>query len=144
MIARLDMSVLEITQYLVNDDNPPTSTIVALDWDRCSTLHNHILHLGYHGSNHTPTSLETQSWWSFHGESAEAIAEFLSPSLVQFLKHAQIGSDINSHSFFYYVNGLALPNTLWLNHDAGISGTGGNILTLYTANGLASHPDGLK
>jgi hypothetical protein len=139
------MSLTDITPHLVTDENPATSTSEGMDWERCAALHNHIVLLGPQGSGREITPDDQRSWWEFHGLKAEALSAHLSPSLIQFLKHAQMGpSNSNEHSFFYYVNGLKNPDALWMNQGAAIGGIGGSVITLYNANDLATHPDGLK
>lgn len=131
---------MNISSYLTTTDNAPRLSD-EMDWERYSTLHNHILELGWVSSGRNLDQLDRRSWWEFHGENAEALRGHLSPSLVKFLEHAQHGCDVNSHSFFYYVNGLMPPGGLWLNQGNEI---GAKILTLYSANDIASHADGLK
>ncbi|KAH8807189.1 hypothetical protein F5884DRAFT_788728 [Xylogone sp. PMI_703] len=141
------MSLPDITQYLVTEENPATSNSEALDWARCAALHNYILAFGIQNSGRNSIANDKRSWWEYHRDAAEGISEHLSPSLVEFLKQAQIGPQGRpgeEHSFFYYVRGLTPPSALWMNHGAEIGETGGSIITLYSASDLASHPDGLN
>ncbi|RFU26977.1 hypothetical protein B7463_g9371, partial [Scytalidium lignicola] len=141
------MSLPEIAPYLVTDENPATSNSAAIDWTRCAALHNYILAFGIQNSGRELMADNQRSWWEYYGDAAERLSGHLSPSLTEFLKHAQIGpqgSFENEHNFFYYVNGLTPPSALWVNHGSGSGEIGGSVITLYSANNIASHPDGLN
>ncbi|RFU23977.1 hypothetical protein B7463_g12361, partial [Scytalidium lignicola] len=131
----------EMMDFLVSACNSD-----ALDWARCAALHNYILAVGMQNSGRQLTADDQRSWWEYHGDAAEIISGHLSSSLIEFLRHAQMGPQgglQHDHSFFYYVRGLTPPSALWQNCGACIGEVGGSIITLYSANDLASHPDGL-
>jgi hypothetical protein len=112
--------------------------------ERCVSLHNQILRIGWTGRGLDAASLG-QSWFDIYGSAATAVRDQLSPDLIAFLQQAWAVD--NDHSFFYYVNGLHHPSSLFANHDASLSNANGDgrprYLTLYAANDLAEHPDGL-
>lgn len=115
--------------------------IAKMDIERCAKLHNEILKFGWQGSGRPLDDFHPKSWFEFHGEEANAVRDSLSPHLVRFLEQAwEVGDD---HSFFYYVNGLSYPSNLFTNSLHNGNGDEKRFLTLYAANDLADHPDGL-
>jgi hypothetical protein len=108
---------------------------LTMNVNRCVALHNEILAIGWQGRGNDDGDLG-QSWFVFYGEDAEDMRDYLSPDLVAFLERAwEVGDD---HSFFYYVSGLNHPTAMFSEHLKDR-----RFLTLYTANDIAEHPDGL-
>lgn len=70
-------------------------------------------------------------------------ANSLHGSLVTFLESAFCVEDVGQHSLFYYVNGLSGPGYMWENHEMDNDEQPYRYLTLYVANTIATHPDGL-
>jgi hypothetical protein len=132
-----------VLMHLVTEENPARGGN-ELDWARCAFLHNHILEMGWTGSGRDLAELDKRTWWEYHGESAEALRPHLSPSLVKFFEHAWQGPDQEEQSFFYYVTGLMPPGGLWVQKELEGADPWGSMLTLYSANMIASHPIGLE
>jgi hypothetical protein len=108
----------------------------SMDVDRCVDLHNEILTIGWEGRGNDADDLG-QSWFEYYGEDATNVRDRLSPDLIAFLKRAwEVGDD---HSFFYFVAGLNHPSNMF--SEASPDDT--RYLTLYAANDIAEHPDGL-
>lgn len=120
-----------------------------MDYERCAALHNELLELGWVGSDkalehdaaddQTPV-LHRVSWFDRHGDAAAQVRSRLSPSLVAFLEQAL--DSPNGHSLFYHVNGLSPPGFLFLNNNLD-QDEPDRYVTLYVANLIATHPDGL-
>lgn len=87
--------------------------------------------------------MEKKSWWHKHG--SDALAAFLRPSVVKFLKKCYNPST----TFFYYVKGLAAPKQLAqlgdiLHDDEKKESPKDRFLILYTAPGdLVTHACGI-
>jgi hypothetical protein len=107
-----------------------------MEVERCISLHNEILRIGLEGSGKDANALG-QSWFTRHGEHAADIRNRLSPELIAFLNGAQEVED--NHSLFYFVAGLQDPSTMFAEENS----DGDRYLTLYAANDIADHPDGL-
>ena len=126
------------SQVLFNNYNGPRNTI-RMNVERCVALHNEILTIGWMGRGRDPEDLG-QSWFDFHGDGANEVRGKLSPDLVAFLEHAW---EVDDHSFFYYVNGLHHPANLFTNNLHDKQSKTPRYVTLYAANDLAEHVDGL-
>ena len=108
---------------------------LSINLDRCVALHNEIVTIGWEARGRNASDLG-QSWFDFHGVEAAVVRNRLSPDLIAFLERAwEVGPD---HSFFYYVAGLHYPNNMFSKY-----GEDDRFLTLYAANYIAEHPDGL-
>ncbi len=136
--------------WRVTPANPPRA-VDGIDYECCAALHNDLLEiaasrgqrLSIQDGETGPLALPNRAtWFEHHGEEAEQVRDRLSPSLVKFLELAHVVDDI---SIFYSVNGLHYPPSLWLNHEdmAEDEDDRYRYLTLYAANNIASHPDGL-
>ncbi|GAB7353348.1 hypothetical protein MBLNU459_g3833t1 [Dothideomycetes sp. NU459] len=100
--------------------------------------------LGWTGSGNSLDALETLTWFRYHGEAAENVRSILSESLVAFLERALIIKNDDHGSLFFYVHGLVQPGRLretfeWREEEEAEP----RYVTLYGANSMASHPDGL-
>ncbi|KAK7949397.1 uncharacterized protein PG986_010283 [Apiospora aurea] len=114
-------------------------TRAPVNYARCAELHNQILDLGTRkqlalgdgSSNPNPTKPQVRqhpNWFEHWGKRAEAVRPMLSPDLVAFLERAGDAGD--DHSFFLLR--MVEDPADWTRY-----------VTLYSANLLASHPDGL-
>lgn len=137
------MSFTDIADSRVSPDQPPRENLEGMDWERCAKLHNWILNYGWQERGRTAESLPRRTWWDVyasHNEEAERLRSRLSPSLELFLQHAyQLEGGLN-HSLFFYVYSLNPPSMLWTDYDDGSEDN----ITLYSANNIASHPDGIR
>ncbi|KAF2850137.1 hypothetical protein T440DRAFT_468820 [Plenodomus tracheiphilus IPT5] len=118
-----------------------------MDVDKCVTLHNRILQLGWSGSGRTNEEFgqDCKTWFDYFGPDAEALRDVLSTDLVAFLERAYVTDD--THSFFYYVGSLHHPSNIlaaadfikevWSEDDET------RYLVLYAMNMFGSHPVGL-
>ena len=139
----MSASDIALALTIVTGENPARGGD-EMDWERSAFLHNYILERGWVGSGRDLADLDKRTWWEYHGEKAEALRPHLSPSLVKFFEHAWQGPD-HDHSFFYYVNGLMPPGGLWIHNELEQGAiAGASLLTLYSANNIASHPVGLE
>ncbi|KAI4595872.1 hypothetical protein KJ359_006511 [Pestalotiopsis sp. 9143b] len=120
-----------------------------MDYERCAALHNELLELGWAGSGKSleynaaddqALVLHRVSWFDHHGDAAAQVRSLLSPSLVAFLEQAL--DSPNGHSLSYDVNGLSPPGFLFLNNNLDPDEPN-RYVTLYVANLIATHPDGL-
>lgn len=136
------------SQWRVTAFNPVRSA-EGLDYERCAALHNELLQIGWTGSGKRleysadedqAEVLDHRSWFDFHGQAADSVRDKLSPSVIAFLERALV---VGNHSLFYYVNGLAYPGYLWLNHEHDDDADPYRYMTLYAANDVSSQPDGL-
>ncbi|KAH7134903.1 hypothetical protein B0J11DRAFT_517185 [Dendryphion nanum] len=120
------------------------STFVStLDYERCASLHNKIVEIGWERSGRDLKDLEKKNWFERYGEDASSIRSSLSSDLVAFLERTW-AVDSNDHSFFYYVWGLQTPKMLTWSHQTQNDGAGfDRFVTLYSANNMVSHYDGL-
>lgn len=112
------------------------------DYERCVVLHNEPLQIGWVTSDKPLDDLErtSKTWFEFYGEEAKSVRHRLSDGLVAFLERTLVVEEANDHSLFYHVNGLSNPY-FWRH---GYDGEGTDrFLTLYLANDMATHPDGL-
>ena len=131
--------LFSIPPALINLNNGAVETS-RMNVERCVALHNKILSIGWTGRGRDVDDLG-QSWFNFYGEEATTVRDQLSPDLIAFLQQAwEVG---DNHSFFYYVNGLHHPSSLFANHNESQSNGQLRYLTLYAANDIAEHPDGL-
>lgn len=121
-----------------------------MDYERCAALHNTLLEMSWVGSgkrlesdaaDHRTPVLRRESWFERHGAEAEKIRSRLSSTLVLFLERA-LDVDPNELSLSYYVGGLSHPRYLWLNNRNN-DDEPGRYITLYEANSMVTHPDGL-
>lgn len=126
------------SSWRVTPANPVRATS-GLDYERCAALHNELLEIAWTRSGRSLDILERKSWFEFYGTQAEAIRGRLSKDIIAFLENAIEVAESNFH-LFYYVAGLSTPDMLWTNHEYK---TEDRFLTLYIANDLASHLDGL-
>ncbi|PVH95813.1 hypothetical protein DM02DRAFT_689331 [Periconia macrospinosa] len=108
-----------------------------MEVDRCVGLHNEIMKIGWEARSNDASALN-QSWFGYYRQDAENIRERLSPELIAFLERAWVVGDGHDHSFFYYVCGLHHPNHFFSDNSSGSSN-----VTLYAANDIGEHPDGL-
>lgn len=136
MAAQIPIS--DISPWRVSPANPVRFQN-GFDYERCAALHNELLEVGWTGSGKSLDALERRTWSDFHGEEAEGVRNRLSEELMAFLERALVVEE-GDHSLFYYVNGLSYPDNMWTNHEGGESD---RFLTLYAANDLAEHPDGI-
>jgi hypothetical protein len=146
--TRLNLTANGLVHYLPDIDSPfyGDETLRAFDVDRCVALHNEIMTIGWEGRQRYGKGYRGlgQSWFDFHGAAAEAVRDRLHPDLFAFLESAWEAED-DQHSFFYYVAGLSYPTHMFKDDDADPNTELGNsrYVTLYTANDIAEHQDGL-
>jgi hypothetical protein len=116
------------------------------DVDRCVALHNEIMTIGWEGRQRRGKDYRGlgQSWFDFHGAAAEAVRGRLHQDLTAFLERAWEAED-DQHSFFYYVAGLSHPTYMFKDDEFDVELDNGDsrYVTLYTANDIAEHQDGL-
>jgi hypothetical protein len=84
-----------------------------MDVDKCVTLHNKILRLGYLGSGKSVEQFEQECrpWLDCIGDDIEKVSGKLTSDLLAFLEGAYMGGD--RHAFFFYVGGLNGPSCLF-------------------------------
>jgi hypothetical protein len=142
MLAAVLNSIALLTSWVVNFNNY-IRDIDTFEVERCIALHNEILMHGWVGSGRDAANFTGKNWFDHLGDQANNARGRLSTPLTRFLKGA-LTTDENNYSFFYHVGGLGYPLSMWTTHEA----FGGDMdpdryLTLYMANNIASHPDGL-
>jgi hypothetical protein len=114
----------------------------GMDWERCASLHNLIIQLGWTGLGKSETEMPRITWWQANitNESLEEKwSRRLSPSLKLFLQAAY---ETPHENFFYYATGLNGPSRFF----TGMHEQGDAILSLYqmTNLNLSGHRDGLR
>jgi hypothetical protein len=114
----------------------------GMDWERCASLHNLIIELGWTGLGNSETEMPRITWWQANITNdilKEEWSRRLSPSLKLFL---QAAFETPHENFFYYISGLNGPSRFY----TGIHDQGDTILSLYqmTNLNLSGHRDGLK
>lgn len=114
----------------------------GMDWERCASLHNLIIELGWTGLGNSETEMPRITWWQANITNdilEEEWSRRLSRSLKLFL---QAAFETPHKNFFYYVSGLNGPSRFY----TGIHEQGDTILSLYqmTNLNLSGHRDGLK
>ncbi|OCK81872.1 hypothetical protein K432DRAFT_403430 [Lepidopterella palustris CBS 459.81] len=94
-------------------DFKPNVPRIELDYKRCADLHNQIVEIGWKGYHPEadPSTRNLTTWWVYYGEEAQNISGRLTPSLIEFLKLAQMPED--SLSFTYHLDGLSHPSQMW-------------------------------
>lgn len=102
-----------------------------------------MLNLGWTGSGKSLDELETSTWFDHYGEAAENTRSLLSDDLVAFLERAFVVEHDNEFSLFYYVYGLVQPERLRETFEWREEDDTPRYVTLYGANAIASHPEGL-
>jgi hypothetical protein len=130
--------VADVSRWRVTIVNPPREG-QELDFERCAAFHNHILELGWVGSGRDLAALDRRSWWEFHGAAAEAIRHRLGPSLIEFLKRAQIGTSDQEWHWYYYFKSLSYPEQLFSARETDDD----DVVLLYALSLSLSHPRGL-
>jgi hypothetical protein len=122
---------------------------LTMNVPRCVTLHNEIL---LHGWTHSGNSAETfesncKTWYDNDPSAAEGIRSDLTPDLFDFLRQARQPPVGQYFHFFYYVHSLYQGDGLYIDYERWQydidEGDEKRYVTLYAANQLASHPQGL-
>jgi hypothetical protein len=149
--TRLNLTARGLVHYLPDVDSPfyGEEPLRNFDVDRCVALHNEILTIGWEGRQRWGKDYRAlgESWFDFHGAAAAAVRGRLHPDLIAFLEGAWDTGD--DHSFFYYVAGLSHPTYMFKEDDLdSVAFSEDNVgysryVTLYTANDIAEHLDGL-
>lgn len=135
-------------------DEVPLRELDGLDHERCATLHNYIVELGWTQRGLALDTLDRRTWWQCYGGDAAlaSTAERLNPSVVSFLKAAWQGfamdSASNPHLFHRYLGGLSTPEQLCRAIEYTEEEEDSNeprYVLLYMANGAlgTTHPLGL-
>ncbi|KAK8097820.1 uncharacterized protein PG998_013306 [Apiospora kogelbergensis] len=102
-----------IDDQLVTPDNPPRTDLNGMDHARCAALHNYLVDLCLAAdadSQTDPAAADTQgrraTYFSTHGDAAEAVRSRLHPSLAAFLAAACTPDA----PLFYFVDGMPDPD----------------------------------
>ena len=123
-------------------DLHPQISQPTMNYQRCADLHNEIFRIGWHGFGRALNDLPQRPFFDVHGEGAGEIRPRLSGDLVRFLERAWQPEE-PFFSFFYYVYALRHPSIMFEGHDWENEEEPDRFLTLYMANDLASHQDGI-
>ncbi|KUJ13267.1 uncharacterized protein LY89DRAFT_784998 [Mollisia scopiformis] len=125
----------------------------AFDVDRCIELHNQITRIGWGGSGQNPEGDEMQTWWEMYGADCDEqdLTPRLIPEVIDFLKGAlqpdpdETGSDSPYQNFFYYIQGLAIPETILSENFIleGLDEDPPRYVLLYHVTDLKTHPCGI-
>ncbi|KAL8366347.1 hypothetical protein RB595_004899 [Gaeumannomyces hyphopodioides] len=97
-----------INDHLVTLDNPPRTGLDGMDHARCAALHNYLVDycLAADGRPDAAVEASRATYFSTHGDAAEALCPRLHPSVAAFLAAAR-----TPHApLFYFVSGMAYPN----------------------------------
>ncbi|KAF8861289.1 hypothetical protein BDZ45DRAFT_264493 [Acephala macrosclerotiorum] len=136
-----------IDEWLVTPENPPRE-VDGMDHERCIALHNYIIQYAWVASNRHLSDLNPQSWFEKYADEAIEAREYLDPNVILFLEKALILPEPKLYEealyMFYWVSGLSEPDDLWTNwKDGAEGGEEFRRMTLYAANSLEGHVDGL-
>ncbi|KAJ4306802.1 hypothetical protein N0V88_000169 [Collariella sp. IMI 366227] len=97
-----------IDDQLVTPDNLPRTDLDGMDHVRCVALHNYLVDycLAADGLLNTATEGSRATYFSTHGEAAEAVRPRLHPSLTAFLAAARTPNT----PLFFFVGGMPSPD----------------------------------
>lgn len=125
----------------------------VFDVERCIDLHNQLVQIGWEGSGGGLDDNEIQAWWDRYGADCDEqdLTQRLIPELVDFFKGAlqidqeETGTDSPYQNFFYYVQGLAIPETMLSESfiTEGLDEDPPRYVLLYHVTNLKSHSCGI-
>ncbi|KAK4247271.1 hypothetical protein C7999DRAFT_41421 [Corynascus novoguineensis] len=106
--AMLASQLPSIDDQLVTPNNPPRTDLDGMDYARCAALHNYIVDLGLAADGRLGPAAEGSraTYFSTHGDAAEAVRPRLHASLAAFLAAART-FDV---PLFYFVGGMPHPD----------------------------------
>ncbi|KAH0490057.1 hypothetical protein TgHK011_001542 [Trichoderma gracile] len=119
-----DSSFADASSLLVTAANPARGDLPGMDHDRCAALHNHLVHYAWIAENRPPERLHdnNKTFFTTHGDAAEALRERLDPSLAAFLTAAQLPpdgpDDAEPAPLFVWAAGISEPDDLFLEEAA--------------------------
>ncbi|KAF7681237.1 hypothetical protein GT037_000213 [Alternaria burnsii] len=102
-------------------DECPLRELGGLDHERCATLHNYIVELGWVQRSLVLDSLDRRIWWECYGGDAilAGLSDCLDATVVSFLKAAWHGYAMKPvakrHLFHRYLACFCPPEDLWEN-----------------------------
>ncbi|KAF8847580.1 hypothetical protein BDZ45DRAFT_699092 [Acephala macrosclerotiorum] len=125
----------------------------VFDVERCIKLHNRLVQIGWEGSGQIFENAEIQTWWDIYGADCDEqnLTPRLIPELIDLLKGAlqpdseETGPDSPYQNFFYYIQGLAIPETILSENFIleGLDEEPPRYVLLYHVTDLKSHPCGI-
>ncbi|OHF02181.1 hypothetical protein CORC01_02461 [Colletotrichum orchidophilum] len=109
----------DIDGLLVTADNPARADLPGLDHERCASLHNYLVYYAWVAEGRPAAALDgnTATFFTTHGDAAEALRPRLDPSLADFLDTAML-PPADAHDpapFFFWAAGIAEPDGLFDN-----------------------------
>ncbi|KAI1202139.1 hypothetical protein F5X97DRAFT_346007 [Nemania serpens] len=118
-----DLQPLNVDGPLVTADNPPRTDLVGMDHARCAALHNYLVHYAWLAEGRPPAPLRgntNNTFFTTHGDAAEALRPRLDSSLAAFLATASLPpTDAPEPApFFFWAQGLSDPDGLFANETA--------------------------
>ncbi|KAI1206731.1 uncharacterized protein F4807DRAFT_469949 [Annulohypoxylon truncatum] len=110
---------------LVTADNPARADLLGnrMDHARCAALHNHLVRYAWLAEGHAPASLQgnnTNTFFTTHGATAEALRPRLHPSLAAFLDAVMLppADGPEPAPFFFWASELSDPDCLFADQTA--------------------------
>ncbi|KAL2142882.1 hypothetical protein VTI28DRAFT_650 [Corynascus sepedonium] len=111
--ALLKSQLPSIDDQLVTPNNPPRTDLDGMDYARCAALHNYLVDFCLAADGRLDPAAEGSraTYFSTHGDAAEAVRPRLHASLAAFLAAART-FDV---PLFYFVGGMPHPD--WVDFD---------------------------
>lgn len=135
-----------VAHFRVNAQQPPTSTVEGMDFERCAALHNAIVRHAWSASGYSPDKISQTTWWEFFSSpertnavDMESLSDSLHPSVRGFLERVlylpRYPESPNEASFLCHLPGLNAPNELFDSYESMRAwepeGAGAYLITLY-------------
>lgn len=113
-------SVPDVDGLLVTTENPARGGVAAMDHARCAALHNYLVRYAWLADGRPADALPvSNTFFTAHGPTAEALRPRLDASLAAFLDTAVLpGDSSEAPPFFFWAQGLSDPDDLFANDTA--------------------------
>ncbi|RFU30349.1 hypothetical protein B7463_g5997, partial [Scytalidium lignicola] len=121
--------------------------------EKCIELHNELVSIGFERSGLDSDDVRLLTWWDVYGDQcdAEGITQKLIPTVINFLKGAQlvdpefIESNYEYKNLFYYLQNLSIPETILSNRyiTDGLDQEPPQYVLLYQVTDIVSHSCGI-
>ncbi|TRX97157.1 hypothetical protein FHL15_001951 [Xylaria flabelliformis] len=120
----MDASQLpNVSGQLVTAHNPASTDLLGMDHARCAALHNYLVHYAWVAQGREPAILHsntTNTFFTIHGATADALRSRLDPSLTAFLTTALIPPPNTPEPppFFFWASEVSNPDDIFANWAA--------------------------
>ncbi|KAK1640887.1 hypothetical protein BDP81DRAFT_457845 [Colletotrichum phormii] len=109
----------DINDLLVTADNPARADVSGMDHERCASLHNYLMRYAWAAEGRSLADLDgnNATFFTTHGDAAEALRPRLGQSLARFLETAILppANADDPPPFFFWAAGMAEPEGLFDN-----------------------------